>query len=293
VAYVLALLSAAFYGAADFLGGLASRGMATVTVVIVSQASGLLVLGFLLPLLSDALPSPRDLSWGLAAGVSGSTGVALLYRALAIGTMAIVAPTTAVCAVIIPVAAGILLGERPEAQTIAGIGVAIVAIVLVSQQGPVSGVSAAHRPRFGLPPGLGLALASGVAIGVFFLTLAQTGEEAGLWPLVSARAVSLLMFGAFAIGRGLAGRGEWDAGERALPRRALSIALIGGVLDMLANALYVLAVRQGPLTAVVTLSSLYPASTVVLARVVLHEELRVVQGAGIAAALAAVALIVS
>jgi drug/metabolite transporter (DMT)-like permease len=292
VAYVLALLSAASYGAADFLGGLASRGMATVTVVVVSQASGLIVLVALLPFLSDALPSSRDMWWGLAAGLAGSIGVALLYQALSIGTMAIVAPVTAVCAVIIPVAAGVLLGERPPAHTIAGIGVALVAIVLVSQQGPAAGGEMSARGA--LPAGLGLALVSGVAIGVFFLTLAQTADEAGLWPLVSARAVSLVLFGGFVLVRAvLIGRRERRSDESGLPRQALTLALSGGVLDMLANALYLLAVREGPLTGVVTLSSLYPASTVVLARVVLHETLQGAQMAGIAAALVAVVLIVS
>jgi drug/metabolite transporter (DMT)-like permease len=292
VAYLLALLSAAFYGAADFLGGLASRAMATVMVVVVSQASGLLVLGALLPFLSESLPAARDLWWGLAAGVAGSVGVALLYQALSIGTMAIVAPVTAVCAVIIPVAAGVLLGERPAAHTVVGIAVALLAIVLVSQQGPATGDDPSGKGA--LPTGLGLALLSGVAIGIFFLALAQTADAAGLWPLVSARAVSLVMFGGFAVAQAIiVGQPAANPDVPALPRRALGAALIGGVLDMLANALYLIAVREGPLTAVVTLSSLYPASTVVLARVVLRERLRPVQVAGIAAALVAVVLIVS
>jgi uncharacterized membrane protein len=123
---------------------------------------------------------------------------------------------------------------------------------------------------------------SGVAIGFFFLTLAQTDTAAGLWPLVIARALSLVLFGAVAFGR-VAVR---------MPRRLFGIAVTGGILDMLANAFYLLAVRDGPLTAVVTLSSLYPASTVLLARVVLHERLRMVQAVGVAAALLAVVLIV-
>jgi drug/metabolite transporter (DMT)-like permease len=280
VAFVLAILSAAFYGAADFLGGLAARGAATIAVVIVTQASGLIVLAMLLPVLPAATPATRDLWWGLAAGLTGSVGVALLYRALAIGTMAIVAPTTAVCAVVIPVLAGLLLGERPAVQAIAGVGIAIVAIALVSQSPPhVPAVS--HQGR--MPRGLGLALASGVAIGLFFLTLAQTAMDAGLWPLVVARAASLVLFGVMAA-RGVA---------LSMPRRVLGIAVAGGILDMLANAFYLIAAREGPLTGVVTLASLYPASTVLLARVVLHERLRGVQILGIAAALAAVVLIVS
>jgi drug/metabolite transporter (DMT)-like permease len=284
VAYVLALASAVLYGAADFLGGLASRRAATVVVVIVTQAAGLLVLAVLLPVLPDASPARADLLWGIAAGVAGSAGVALLYRALAIGTMAVVAPTTAVCAVAIPVLAGVALGERPPAITIAGIGLALVSIVLVSQQ---RGEAPAHDGRRGgtaLPPGLGLALLSGVAIGLFFLSLARTAVTAGLWPLLVARSVSLVLFGTIATAGRMPVR---------MARPVLLIAMACGVLDMAANALYLIAVREGPLMAVVTLSSLYPASTVALAGVVLRERLDRAQVAGIACALVAVLLIVS
>ena len=123
--YFLALASAALYGAADFLGGLASRRASTVAVVIVSQLAGLLLLAAMMPFLPDAQPSTRDLWWGMAAGVSGGVGVGLLYRALAVGTMALVAPTTAVCAVVIPVLAAVALGERPSMRVVAGIVLAL------------------------------------------------------------------------------------------------------------------------------------------------------------------------
>lgn len=284
MAFVLALLSAAFYGAADFMGGLAARGAATVAIVILTQFAGMVLLALLLPALPDAAPSTRDLLWGIAAGVFGSVGVALLYRALAIGTMAIVAPTTAVCAVVIPVVVGVLLGDRPGMRAFAGIVLANVAIVLVSQQrSDDDAARAAPVRRATLPPGLRLALVSGVAIGFFFLTLAQTAQTAGLWPLLAARGVSLALFGAIAFRRT----------SFRMSRRVLAIAVVGGMLDMLANAFYLVAVRQGPLAAVVTLSSLYPASTVMLARMVLRERLNALQATGIAAALVAVVLIVS
>jgi drug/metabolite transporter (DMT)-like permease len=313
VPYLLALLSAACYGAADFLGGLASRRAATIGVVVVSQASGLIVLAGFTAVVPQSAPAAGDLWWGFVAGVTGSIGVALLYRALAIGIMAVVAPTTAVCAVIIPVIAALLGGERPGTMTMVGIVIALVAIVLVSQSSSGStsnsqlltanaesaasdsllgnrepGVGRSGRPqpsrapRPRLPPGLALALMSGVAIGTFFLALARTVAEAGLWPLAIARVASLMLFVPFAL----------RAGRLRMSRSVFAIAIGGGILDMLANALYLIAVREGPLTAVVTLSSLYPASTVVLARVVLHERLGAVQSAGIIAALIAVVLIV-
>ena len=213
--------------------------------------------------------------------------------------MAVVAPVTAVSAVLIPVLAEALAGVRIPFVTMAGIAVALVAIVLVSQQDPgpstevlppadppsarsVSGDAATSNPR--VARGIGLALLSGVAIGLFFLALARTSAAAGLWPLVAARVVSVSLFAALglAAGRSLRLRG-----------RVAGIALAGGVLDMTANALYLFATRFGPLSVAVTLCSLYPASTVILARVVLDERLNRRQGLGIVCAFVAIALIVS
>ena len=273
VAVFLALASAALYGAADFLGGLASRTVSTITTVVISQAAGLLLLVIILPALPSD-PSQADLWWGAAAGLAGGLGVALLYRALAVGTMGIAAPTTAVCAVMIPVGAELLAGQRVSAQAAVGIGLALVAIVLISQGG---GLKSGTR-------GLGLAFASGLAIGLFFLALARTAPEAGLWPLVTARAVSVSLFAAAALGTRSSFR---------MTAPSLGVVVACGVLDMGANALYVLATHRGVLTIVVTLASLYPASTVVLARFVLGERLTVRQAVGMVSALAAVVLIVS
>jgi drug/metabolite transporter (DMT)-like permease len=280
---LLALASAALYGAADFLGGMASRRTNAVAVVVVSQLAGLVVLALLMPLFPAATPSTRDLGFGAVAGLAGGAGVAMLYRALAVGTMAIVAPTTAVCAVAIPVIAAVMLGERPSPLTVGGILLALLAILLVSQERPrIDGVTTAGSR--GVPPGLGLALLSGVAIGLFFLALARTDRAAGMWPLVVARATSVVMFAIPVV----AGRRSL----RMLPAVA-AIAIGGGIIDVLANALYLLASRVGPLTIVVTLASLYPASTVVLARVVLGERLNALQVLGIVCALGAVVLIVA
>ena len=285
MAYLLAIGSALLYGAADFTGGLTTRRAGTIPVVILSQASGLILLALILPLLPTASPSRTDLLWGAAAGLSGGIGVALLYRALAIGIMAVVAPTTAVCAVAIPVVVSVLLGERPVPLAVAGIGLGVASIVLVSQQRPAEqpassqGSSpATHRS------GVGIALASGVLIGFFFLTLAQTRSDAGMWPILVARTVSVTLFASVAIAGRISIR---------MPVRIAMLALVCGVIDMLANALYLLAAREGPLSIVVTLSSLYPASTVLLARIVLGERLNPLQVFGVGCALAAVVLIVS
>jgi drug/metabolite transporter (DMT)-like permease len=285
VVYLLAIGSAFFYGAADFTGGLTTRRAGTIPVVLLSQFSGLALLVLLLPLLPPASATRSDFLWGGIAGLAGGVGVALLYRALSIGTMAVVAPTTAVCAVTIPVVYSVLLGERPAPIAIAGIILGVASIVLVSQQR--SEAEPGNGPRSGpgsLPAGVGTALISGVAIGFFFLGLAQTGPAAGMWPLVASRSVSVTLFATIAVARHCTLR---------MPGGVLALVLLAGTIDMLANALYLIAAQQGPLSIVVTLSSLYPASTVLLARLVLHERLNVLQITGVGCALAAVVLIVS
>jgi len=280
-ATLLALLSAVLYGAGDFVGGVASRRASTLAVVFVSQFAGAVALLVLLPLLPSATVGRGDLIWGAAAGLAGGVGVALLYRALAIGTMSVVAPTTAVCAVVIPVAVSILLGERPSSLSLSGVAIALMAIVLVSQASTPA-ESARHHARSATA--LTIAIASGVAIGVFYLALARTARDAGLWPLLAARGASAVVFVIMALVSG--------HGALRMPRDVLPMAILCGMLDMTANALYLVATRGGSLSTIVTLASLYPASTVVLARLVLRERLSRLQIAGVAACLVAIVLIV-
>ena len=274
--YLLAILSAVFYGAADFTGGIVTRRVSAIPVVLISQASGLVLVALALPLLPTAAPRAADLWWGAGAGLAGGIGVAFLYYALATGTMSVVAPTTAVAAVGIPVITSITLGERPGWLAVAGIALGIAAIALVSRQTQ----TLAEAPR---PSGLRPALLSGVAIGLFLLALAQTRPASGLWPLLMARLTSVSLFAVIAIAQRRSLR---------MPIRLFGLAVAGGAVDMLANTLYMLAAQIGPLSPIVTLCSLYPASTVLLARVVLGERLNGWQTAGVAAALVAVVLIV-
>ena len=296
VAYVLALSSALFYGAADFVGGLVSRRAHTIAVVVISQSAGLVLLAIVVPLMPATHPSQADLLWGAAAGLFGSAGVALLYQALAIGTMAVVAPTTAVCAVAIPVFAAGLAGDLPSPIAAAGILVAVIAIVLAGQersQRPTPKRTNSQEGwklwrwelgvRHRAPPGLGLALLSGVAIGGFFLALARTSPASGMWPLLSSRGLAVVLFAIVAIVMRVPMR---------MPARLAGLAIFGGALDVLANGLYVAATRYGSLPVVVTLASLYPASTVLLAAALLRERLNALQIAGVVLALAAVVLIV-
>jgi uncharacterized membrane protein len=279
-ASLLALLSAVLYGAGDFIGGLTARRISTVATVLLSQFAGLVIL-IVIVLASPAVTLTRaDAIWGASAGLAGGVGVALLYRALAVGSMAIVAPMTAICAVAIPAIADWLGGARLPLRAAVGMGIALAAIVLVSQ-GKREG--ATHR-RAHIPPGVGTALVSGVAIGCFFLALARTAPGAGLWPLLVARTTSVVLFALLALAT--------RTSMRVAPGAGL-LAAAGGILDMFANAVYVIATRGGPLSLIVTLASLYPASTVILARVVLGERLTGPQTAGVLCALVAVAMIVA
>lgn len=278
---LLALLSSMTYGTADFLGGLASRRASTVAVVIVSQLAGLILVGLALPLLPRANVTAVDMIWGGVAGLAGGIGVGLLYRGLAIGPMSVVAPVTAVCAVVVPVAVGILLGEALSLLTGAGIVLAATAIVLVGQS---SEKRTSARRRNAMARALRISMASGVVIGFFLVALERTPASAGLWPLVAARAVSIALFVAFALAR---------PEPHAMDRFGAVIAIVGGVADMLANVLYLVAVRQGQLSVIATLTSLYPASTVLLARLALGERLARHQKVGVAGAVAAAAMIVA
>jgi len=278
---ILALISALFYGSADFFGGLTARRANTIATVVVSQFVGLVLLAAALPFLPTAVVSPRDWLWGVSAGVFGGAGVALLYRALAIGTMAVVAPITAVISAIIPVLFGFAIGERVGWLTATGILLALIAIVLVSQQPAAPENREIRAGR--LPPGVLLALVSGVAVGIFLLSLARTTSSSGMWPLVVARLTSVTLFALASLVMGETLR---------MQRPAAITAATGGALDMLANVLMMVAARVGPLSIVVTLVSLYPAGTVVLARFVLGERLSFVQNVGIVCALVAVILIV-
>ncbi len=281
--YLLALASALLWGAADFTGGITARRAGAVAVVLLSHLGALALLALMLPLFPGASLSSGGLLWSVAAGATSGIGAALLFHGLAVGTMSVVAPTTAICAVAIPVLASLLLGERPPPLTSAGIVLGVVAIALVSQQpGSVAGAGdGALAPR--RSSGVGVALVAGVAIGVFFLSLARAASGAVILPLLVARVVSVALFGAIALARRRSLR---------MPARLAALVVGAGVLDMLATGLYMLAAREGPLSVAVTLSSLYPAGTVLLARVVLGERLSGWQIAGVGTALAAVLLIV-
>jgi drug/metabolite transporter (DMT)-like permease len=274
VGIVLGLLAAAFYGAADFCGGFATKRNGMLAVALASQAIGLVLLLAVMPFIGGRFTGASAV-YGLSAGACGGVGIVLLYHALSIGKMGVVSPITAVLAAALPVIAGTARGDRVSAAQAIGIALALIAVVMISLSTEPDG-----RFEFSTK-GVREALASGLFLGGFYILLALAGKHAGLYPLMFARLASvvLLLLIAAALRRSV------------FPTAAVTIVVIAGALDMTANVLYVLAVYAGYLSIAAVLTSLYPASTVFLARLVLGERLARVQKIGVALALAGVALI--
>ena len=271
-AVVFGLASALTWGAGDFSGGLATKRTPVFGVLAIGHAAGLLLLIALALLWGEPLPAAADLGWGLAAGLAGAVGVASLYRALAIGQMGMVAPLSAVLTAALPALFGMLTEGMPGAGTLVGFGLALLAIWLIAGTGAVRGARA----------GMGLAVLAGLGFGLFFILAHRAGTSAVFWPLVAARAGSLGLVLPLALSR------------RQLPRpdgRLLTPVLLSGTLDVAGNAFFVLAGQAGRLDVAAILSSLYPASTVLLAALLLGERVLRVQMLGIVAALGAIALI--
>ena len=280
MAIVFGLAAALTYGAADFVGGLASRRAPLLSVVLLSQIAGTGLLLAALPFFLDPGPTGPALAWGAASGAAGATGVLFLYRGLAAGSMSVVAPITAVEAAGVPVIWGLATGERPAAVAVAGVLVALIAVVLVAGYEPAGAAGEARVPVL-RRPGVTDALLAGASFGLFFILLDKSGDGAGLWPLVGARATSLTLLTALVLVR----RHKLVAspGTR-------SAIVAAGVLDFAANLLYLLSTREGLLSIVAVLTSLYPASTVLLARIFLGERIGRFQMVGLGAAVAGVVM---
>lgn len=285
---ILALMAAAAYGASDFLGGLASRRSATVAVIVASQALALLSITIGAPLLGGAA-SATDLFWGAVAGLAYGTGLLLLYRGLASGQMSVVAAVTGVCTMSLPVFFGLLVGEQPGVWALGGIGLATLSILLVSGGAAQATSEATVEPSnaVGLNQKrgvIGTAIVAGLAFGCFFIALSRTQPGAGLWPLLATRGVTMCCYLAIA---------AFTRQSLRLDPASLRLALCAGALDIGANTLYLLSVRGGLLSLAATLTSMYPATTVLLASVVLRERLRRRQAIGLSCAAAALVLIAS
>lgn len=275
MAALLALSAAVAYGVGDFLGGVAARRVPPTAVVLWSHIVGLGMLVTLAPLVGGDITA-QALGVGAAAGLLGGAGVALFYRGLAVGTMSVVAPIAALLSAAVPVVVGLGTGERPSTAALAGIALALGAVVLISREAPHVATSPLRWQA------LALAVAAGLAFGLFFVAIDRAGDGVGIWPLVGARVASVSLF---------AGLGAARVTSAALPRGAVGAAVGCGLLDAGANVFYLLALDHGLLSVVSVLTALYPAGTVLLARYVLGEHLSPVQRIGLGIAGAAAVLI--
>lgn len=279
---LLGLGASMSYGAADFFGGLVSRRRHAVVAVLLSQIIGLSVLALALPLIARHPATVDALGWGAAAGIAGAVGLVALYRGLAKGHMTVVAPVAAMVGAIVPVAFGLVTGEPVAPVALAGVMTTLAAVGLVSWTPRTRRALAGPAPVGRLLPGFTDALIAGLGFGAFFILFARAGEAPGAWPVLSARGASVALLAVTVGVRRLPLRGEG---------RVAPAIVAAGVLDMGANILYLLGTRAGLLTIVAVLTSLYPATTVILARTVLGERLQRLQVVGLAVAAAGVLLI--
>lgn len=285
MAILLGLAAALTYGAGDFVGGLVSRRAPLFSVVLLSQVAGTALLLVAVPFFVESGPTASAVAWGGASGAAGATGVLFLYKGLAAGRMSVVAPITSVEAAVVPVVWGLAAGERPAIVALVGVVVALAAVVLVAgfDPGEAAGEDGSGSTERGgrLAPGVAEALIAGVAFGAFFVLLDGAGDETGLWPLVGGRTASLTILTILVLARR----------ERISAAPGTRVPIVAaGVLDVAANLLYLLATREGLLSIVAVLTSLYPASTILLARIVLGERMGRLQVAGLVLAAAGVVM---
>lgn len=270
-------MSAFGYGISDFVGGIASRRVAALRVVLVSYPVAIVLLVIPAVAVGGEVSAPA-LMWGTLCGISQAFGVWWFYAALGSGPISVVSPLTAILVAGLPVGVGVALGERPALVANIGVVIALVAVVLVSRDATDEDVKA-HRFTKTVA---WLTVGAGLAFGLNFVLIAQAPVEAGLWPLVFARVAATVIVFAVAAG----------SGNLALPRgEPFRLALLAAVLDAVANVTMLLALHASLLSLAGVLMSLYPAATVLLAIVVLKERVTRWQALGMVLALASVAMI--
>lgn len=279
---VLALLAALAYGSSDFAAGVAARRVAAVPVAVVSQTVGLLVIVAAVLIYPGAGPSAGALTWGAISGVGVGVGTLALYQGLSVGAMSVVAPVSAVLAAALPAVVGLLGGETLPVSGLIGLVVGVVAIGLVSatsSPGPTSGSGASRRPW----GAIGFGTLSGAGFALLFIALDRAGTHTGAWPILPSQAVALALTMALAVMRGHRPTRSW--------RPAVPLALFTGISGAAATLLFLIATGTGKLAVVAVITALYPAATVILARLLLAERWTRLQIVGLLAAAAAIALI--
>jgi len=267
------LISSASWGAADFIGGLATKKSTSIRVLYLAEIAGFIPFLLLAIITHEPIPSAVDLLWGAFSSLIGLSGLIFLYRALADGQMTITAPVSALFAALIPVLFGLFTLETPSITTSVGFVLAFASVWLISQTNSTNW-------RFSLSS-LRLPLLSGFFFGLYFVVLYHATRNSFFWTLTSARFAGFVALGLFAV----------ITKQPALPPREIwALCIINGVIDIAGNAFYILSARSGRMDVAAVLGALYPASTVILAWIFLKERITFAQGIGIASAFGAIVL---
>lgn len=272
MAALLALISSIAWGVADYLGGIASRRAGAMQILVIAYPAGAVIITLAAVFAIPGEISIAAIGWGMVAGLIGAIAVALLYVALSRGPMGIVSPITAVMSGSVPLAVGLIKGERLSQLAIVGVVLAVIAVILVTRE------KSEHRKvQFST---ILISIGSGTAIGLYLSALGSAPVDSGIWAATVGRWTSsvFVFIAVFLVLRSFTKSNfPWQ------------LAIISGFLDAGANAIFQLASQRGLLAIVAVLGSLYPATTVLLARVLLHERMIRVQLAGVYLAFAAVA----
>jgi len=288
---VVGFTSAIVFGTADFLGGLAAKRIGSVLATGLAAAVGIAVF-LLLALVVPGQWSWEAIGYGALSGVCGAVAIGLLYACLAIGPMSILSPLTALVSAVVPLIVAVTLGDVIGVLGWIGLGVGLVAVVLVGfvpERGAV-------RPSV---RGIVMAIGSGIAIGAFLIVIDLAPDDSGVVPMIANRtANAAIMLTIAAIIAIVLARRRAGGDALAAPRRApgvlragLLLAVVCGVVDAIANGGLLWGVRIGDLSVMAVLTALYPIGTILLARIVLKERIAPVQYAGLALAIVASAML--
>lgn len=279
---LLGLASAAAWGAGDFGGGIASRRAPLLGVILATQFTGGFLAAGVALVRGEPIPSGPEFALAGLAGVFGAIGIGALYGGLATGRMGVVAPISGVLSAVVPVTAGIALQGLPGPASLVGIGLALVAVVLVSSGPPQPSGGPVGQRVLGLPRDVAIALLAGLSIGAFNVIVSRFSPGSVFMPLVIVRVAQAMVIAAAIAATGRTWR---------LPNSVWPLLLVVGALDMAGNGFFILAAQAGRLDVAAVLSSLYPVTTLVLAALILKERVVGVHALGVAAAIAAIVLV--
>jgi len=270
---IYGLISSTTWGAADFIGGLATKRASSIRVLYLSEIAGFIPFMLLAIILREPIPSAADFLMGAFSSLIGLAGLIFLYRALAEGQMTIAAPVSALFAALIPVIFGSFTLGLPSIPTLIGFGLAFLAVWFISQTDSTNW-------RFSFSD-LRLPLISGFFFGFYFIAIHKATLNAFYWPLTAARFAGFIALGLFAL---------FTRQSPMPPRETWTLCILNGVIDIAGNAFYILSAHAGRIDVAAVLGALYPASTVLLAWIFLKERISFIQALGIILAFIAIVL---